>query len=189
MDGNPIFQDGDMFYDGVLHREVPEIDAWARRPAYGSITPPGLVGRRAAGVPAGAGSVGVAWGQEPTPRSDYIKDYGFRPGVAIEELLGVQEDQLQRRPERHGHGSHRRRGGLVAPLLPFVARASPDPPLIPAKAGTQVFCVCLSPPIPAEERQAGHHWVPAFRGMSGFWFGSLTRTLEPPSTPRSAAEP
>ena len=39
----------------------------------------------------GGGSVGIAWGQEPTPKTDNIKDYGFRPGVAIEELLGVKK--------------------------------------------------------------------------------------------------
>ena len=39
----------------------------------------------------GAGAVGVAWGQEPTPRTDFAKDYGFRPGVAIEELIGVKK--------------------------------------------------------------------------------------------------
>jgi hypothetical protein len=39
----------------------------------------------------GGGAVGIAWGQEPTPKTDYLKDYGFRPGVAIEELLGVKK--------------------------------------------------------------------------------------------------
>ena len=90
MDGNPIFQDGDIFYDGVLNREVPELDTWADNTGVldaaggssGDIRPIFL---------AGGGSVGIAWGQEPTPRSDYIKDYGFRPGVAIEELLGVRK--------------------------------------------------------------------------------------------------
>jgi hypothetical protein len=39
----------------------------------------------------GGGAVGIAWGQEPTPKTDMIKDYGFRPGVSIEELLGVKK--------------------------------------------------------------------------------------------------
>ncbi|HEY2178825.1 MAG TPA: DUF4043 family protein [Caulobacteraceae bacterium] len=88
MDKNPIFQDGDLFYDGILHREVPELDAWA--------TASGVydgAGNTSADVRpvflCGGGCVAVAWGQEPTPKTDYIKDYGFRPGVAIEELLGV----------------------------------------------------------------------------------------------------
>jgi hypothetical protein len=90
MDDNPLFQDGDLFHDGVLHREVPEIDAWAS--ASGVYD---AAGASSADVRpiflAGAGCVGVAWGQMPTPKSDFIKDYGFRPGVAIEELLGVKK--------------------------------------------------------------------------------------------------
>jgi len=89
MDRNPIFQDGDLLYDGVIHREVPEIDD------YCAIA--GLDGIGAAGADvrpvflSGAGAVAIAWGQEPTPRADFVKDYGFRPGVAIEELLGVKK--------------------------------------------------------------------------------------------------
>ena len=91
MDDNPIFQDGDLIYDGIIHREVPEIDDIASGGTYSmdgignssaDVRPVFLCGQQA---------VVVAWGQEPTPRTDYQKDYGFRPGVAIEELLGVQK--------------------------------------------------------------------------------------------------
>lgn len=86
---NPIFQDGDLFYDGVLHREVPEIDDYCAAAGYNGI------GAASADVRpvflCGSGAVAIAWGQEPTPRTDYQKDYGFRPGVAIEELLGVKK--------------------------------------------------------------------------------------------------
>lgn len=86
---NPIFQDGDLFYDGVLHREVPEIDDYCTLAGFDAI------GASSADVRpiflCGSGAVGIAWGQEPTPRTDYSKDYGFRPGVAIEELLGVKK--------------------------------------------------------------------------------------------------
>ncbi len=86
---NPIFQDGDLFYDGVLHREVPEIDDYCSTAGFN-----GIGGSSADVRPiflCGSGAVGIAWGQEPTPRTDYLKDYGFRPGVAIEELLGVKK--------------------------------------------------------------------------------------------------
>lgn len=91
MDDNPIFQDGDLIYDGILHREVPEIDDVATSGVYtmdgigagpSDVRPVFLCGQQA---------IGIAWGQEPTPRTDYQKDYGFRPGVAIEELLGVKK--------------------------------------------------------------------------------------------------
>ena len=90
MDGNPIFQDGDLFYDGVLHREIPELDAWATATGVYDGSGASSVDVRPIFL-AGSGSVAIAWGQEPTPRTDYIKDYGFRPGVAIEELLGVRK--------------------------------------------------------------------------------------------------
>lgn len=88
---NPIFQDGDLIYDGVIHREVPEIDTLAA--SLGGFDDAGASGTtdvRPVFV-CGQQAVGVAWGQEPTPRSDPDKDYGFRPGVAIEELLGVKK--------------------------------------------------------------------------------------------------
>jgi N4-gp56 family major capsid protein len=91
MDDNPIFQDGDLLYDGIIHREVPEIDDIAGAGTYQL----DAVGAASADVRpvflCGAQAVGIAWGQEPTPRSDMQKDYQFRPGVAIEELLGVKK--------------------------------------------------------------------------------------------------
>lgn len=96
MQDNPIFQDGDLLYDGVIHREVPEIDDYCANLTMtgGGASFTGTGGSSGDIRPiflCGGGSVGIAWGQEPTPRSDYLKDYGFRPGVAIEELLGVKK--------------------------------------------------------------------------------------------------
>jgi hypothetical protein len=96
MEKNPIFQDGDLIWDGVIIREIPEIDLYCG----GVANPNGGTAFNGAGgsggdvrpmFMCGGGAVGVAWGQEPTPRTDMIKDYGFRPGVAIEELLGVKK--------------------------------------------------------------------------------------------------
>ena len=96
MDRNPLFQDGDLIYDGVIHREIPEIDAYCQslsNPNGGAV----FTGAGGGGADVrpifvcGGGAVGVAWGQEPTPRTDMVKDYGFRPGVAIEELIGVKK--------------------------------------------------------------------------------------------------
>ena len=99
VENNPLFQDGDLIYDGVLHREVPEIDAVVSTGTYvldgkgsGScdVRPIFLCGQQ---------SVGVAWGQQPTPRTDNLKDYQFRPGVAIEELLGVKKLAFNGKPQ------------------------------------------------------------------------------------------
>ncbi|HEY5106592.1 MAG TPA: DUF4043 family protein [Caulobacteraceae bacterium] len=89
MKENPLFQDGDLLYDGVIHREIPEIDTYAATAGFNAIG--GSAGDVRPVFVCGGGAVGIAWGQEPTPRTDMIKDYGFRPGVAIEELLGVKK--------------------------------------------------------------------------------------------------
>jgi hypothetical protein len=96
METNPIFQDGDLIYDGVIVREIPEIDLYCQN----IVNPNGGAAFDGVGESGGdirpmflcgGGAVGIAWGQEPTPRTDMDKDYGFRPGVAIEELLGVKK--------------------------------------------------------------------------------------------------
>ena len=89
IDKNPLFQDGDLLYQGVIHREVPEIDDYASANGYTALGGGGADIRPV--FLCGAGAVGVAWGQMPTPRTDLLKDYQFRPGVAIEELLGVKK--------------------------------------------------------------------------------------------------
>ena len=101
MDDNPIFQDGDLLYDGIIHREVPEIDDIASTGTY-NLTNAGASGTTDVRPVflCGAQAVGIAWGQEPTPRSDMDKDYKFRPGVAIEELLGVKK--LAYNGKQHG---------------------------------------------------------------------------------------
>ena len=90
VEANPLFQDGDLIYDGIVHREVPEIDTMCT--ALGGFD--GQGGSSADVRPVfvcGQQAVGIAWGQEPMPKTDSTKDYGFRPGVAIEELLGVKK--------------------------------------------------------------------------------------------------
>ncbi len=80
---NPLFQDGDLIKDGIIYREIEEIPTLTDASGGSVEVGPNFL--------CGAQAVGIAWGQEPSPKTDYIKDYGFRPGVAIEELLGVQK--------------------------------------------------------------------------------------------------
>jgi len=79
---NPIFQDGDLIYDGVIYRKVPEIP---------HIKGVGNACDVEANFLCGQQALAIAWGQEPTPKSQMDKDYGFRPGVGIEELRGVRK--------------------------------------------------------------------------------------------------
>lgn len=89
MDNNPLFQDGDLLKDGIIYHEVPEIDAIAAANGFNG------VGAASADVRpcflSGAQAIGLAWGQEPQFKTDLKDDYEFRPGVAIEELLGVRK--------------------------------------------------------------------------------------------------
>lgn len=83
VDSNPIFQGGDRIYNGVILREIPELN-----PLPGVGTAGANVSRS---FLCGAGALAIAWGQDPTPRTDRDRDYGFRPGVAIEELRGQKK--------------------------------------------------------------------------------------------------
>jgi N4-gp56 family major capsid protein len=84
MDNNPIFQGGDLIWDGVIIREVPELV---------SLT---LKGQGSGGVDVGRAflcglsAITVAWGQNPTLTQETV-DYGFRKGVGIEEIRGVKK--------------------------------------------------------------------------------------------------
>jgi hypothetical protein len=81
---NPIFQDGDLIWDGVIIREVPEIPVLAGVGASTSDVQPAFL--------CGAQAVSVAWGQEPASRTKKEDDYGFEYGVAIEECRGVAKN-------------------------------------------------------------------------------------------------
>jgi hypothetical protein len=89
MNKNPIFQDGDQLYDGVIHREVPEIDTQA--PTYytnaGSggttdVRPVWLCGQSA---------MAMAYGQMAKPTQLDNTDYGFNQGVGIETAYGLSK--------------------------------------------------------------------------------------------------
>lgn len=79
---NPLFRDGDLVYDGVIIREVPEIPV---------ISGAGNGGIDVAGnYLCGAQAVGVAWAQRPVSRTQ-VTDYDFRHGVGIQEMRGVEK--------------------------------------------------------------------------------------------------
>jgi hypothetical protein len=81
---NPIFQDGDLLWDGVIIREIPEIPTLAGVGNGGTDVEPAFL--------CGAQAVSVAWGQEPESRTKKEDDYGFETGVGIEESRGVAKN-------------------------------------------------------------------------------------------------
>lgn len=91
MDRNPIFQDGDQLYDGLIVRKVPEIsryvtDVWTSLKTAGSgstrVEPVFLCGQQAAVV---------AYGQMMKPTFRKEDDYGFISGTGIEACYGVSK--------------------------------------------------------------------------------------------------
>ena len=89
---NIIFQDGDIMWDGIIVRQVPEIsgfvtDIWTQfKTAGASATvrtePVFLCGQQAAAF---------CWGQMAKPTSRAEDDYGFVTGVGVEMAYGVSK--------------------------------------------------------------------------------------------------
>lgn len=80
---NPVFQDGDLEYDGVIVREIPEISGV------------GAIGDSSAQVyPVyflGAQALGIAWGQTTRSTTRKEDDYGFLKGVGVESLWSAEK--------------------------------------------------------------------------------------------------
>ena len=88
---NPLFQDGDLIYDGIIFREIPEIP----NVTNGTIN-------CAPSFLCGAGALGVAWGLKPkgTVRED--KDYEFFAGFGIMECRGNAKIWTKDNTVQHG---------------------------------------------------------------------------------------
>ncbi len=91
MDNNPLFQDGDQIYDGVIVRQIPEIsnfvtNVWTTLKTAGAssarVEPVFLCGQQAAAM---------AWGQMARPTFRKEDDYGFITGTGIEMAYGVSK--------------------------------------------------------------------------------------------------
>ena len=81
-DGNPLFNDGDLVYDGVIIRKIPEIAALGNVGAASARIEPYFL--------CGAQALGVAWAQRTKSTTD-TRDYGFVKGVGVHEMLGVEK--------------------------------------------------------------------------------------------------
>lgn len=81
---NPIFREGDLLYDNVIIRKVPEIDKLALVAGAGDsgvdVSMSFMCGRSA---------LGLVWGQMPEPTKLDETDYQFKKGVGIDMAYGV----------------------------------------------------------------------------------------------------
>jgi N4-gp56 family major capsid protein len=77
---NPLFTAGDILFDGVIIKEIPELS---------TITGSGGGGIDvAASFLCGAQSLGVAWAQRMKSTTN-TRDYGFMHGVGVQEIRGI----------------------------------------------------------------------------------------------------
>jgi hypothetical protein len=84
VDRNPIFNDGDLLYRGMIIREVPEIDQ------YLTVTGAGASAINVAPLfVCGQNALALAWGQMPRPTERREDDYGFLIGRGVEMVFGV----------------------------------------------------------------------------------------------------
>lgn len=94
---NPLFTGGSLVWDGVIVREIPEMDvaipaSTGRLPTNGGIIP----GAGTAGIDVGfnflcgAQALGAAWAQRLKSTTD-VRDYGFRHGVGVQEIRGIEK--------------------------------------------------------------------------------------------------
>jgi hypothetical protein len=86
---NPVFQDGDLLYDGVIIREVPEISGFVTDVWVDMQTAADSSGRAEPCFLVGQQSLAFCWGQMAKPTFLAEDDYGFVKGTGIEMAYGV----------------------------------------------------------------------------------------------------
>lgn len=91
MDKNPLFQDGDQLYDGVIMRQVPEISAFVTSVWTSLTTAGGTSGRVEPWFLCGQQAAVLGWGQMAKPTFRKEDDYGFIKGVGTEMCYGVSK--------------------------------------------------------------------------------------------------
>jgi hypothetical protein len=79
---NPLFTAGDIIYDGLIIREIPEL------PVLKTTDPGGSTIDCGASYLCGAQAIGIAWAQR-TKAITNERDYGFFSGVGVQEIRGV----------------------------------------------------------------------------------------------------
>jgi N4-gp56 family major capsid protein len=88
LDKNPLFQDGDLIYNGMIFREIPEMDV--RLPT--TYTTAGSGGIQIAPVfLCGQGAMAWIWGRMPLPTFRREDDYQFIRGVGVMMAYGMKK--------------------------------------------------------------------------------------------------
>lgn len=88
MDKNPLFQDGDLLYNGIIIREVPEIDI--RMPTFYTTAGSGGIQIAPCWL-CGQSALIWAWGRMPTPTFLKEDDYQFFRGAGVKMAYGIMK--------------------------------------------------------------------------------------------------
>ena len=86
LDSNPLFQDGDLLYNGVIAREVPELDI--RLPVFYQNAGASSI-QIAPVFMCGQSAMAWCWGRMPTPTFLKEDDYQFYRGVGVMMAYGL----------------------------------------------------------------------------------------------------
>jgi len=86
---NPLFSGGDMVWDGIIVREIPELPVLSGAGA-GAINV-------AASYLCGAQALGIGWAQRSHTTTN-VRDYGYFHGVGIQEMRGIGKLQFGKDP-------------------------------------------------------------------------------------------
>lgn len=95
VNSNPIFQDGDIIYDGIIFREIPEFEVAKFSSSVNTETTLVGVGNGTSDVGVnflcGCQSIAYVNKEMPTPTAKKEDDYGFFSGVGIEMAHGIEK--------------------------------------------------------------------------------------------------
>lgn len=83
MDQNPVFQGGDLMWNGLIIHEIPELPVLTGAGGSSADVQPGYL--------CGAQALVIAWGQDPISTRLADDDYQFVKGVGTEELRSVDK--------------------------------------------------------------------------------------------------
>jgi hypothetical protein len=89
LDSNPLFQDGDLLYQGLIIREIPEMDI--RLPVTYQTAGAGGTTQIAPVFLCGQSAMAWCWGRMPTPTFLKEDDYQFYRGVGIMMAYGMKK--------------------------------------------------------------------------------------------------
>lgn len=126
VEANPIFQDGDLVYQGIIFREIPELEVARNSSSINAETTLDNVGASTIDVGVnflcGAQAISYVQKQIATPIMKKEDDYGFFDGVGIEMAHGIAKTRWDNGDDEGGLSGVTKDFGMVTAYF----SATPD---------------------------------------------------------------